>query len=159
MAYLYPSSCSILWWWKRRYSFVASYLIPRYRDCLKLHGWWPTRCVPPYAANIVITANIIFLLFVISQKQMRRWAIIFREAHSTLLARPRFQSKAERKLKGDATERETHCYALMGDDGSERIGPSPYDEEHADHRGGEKEDEGKRSYGLRFWGGACLWTF
>ena len=50
-------------------------------------------------------------------------------------------------------------HALMRDDGSERIGPSPYDEEHADHRGGEKEDERKRADWLRLWGGARLWTF
>jgi hypothetical protein len=84
MAHLYPSSCSILWWWKRRYNFVASYLIPRYRNRLKLYGWWHTRCVPPYAANIVITTNIFFLLFVISQKQMRWWATIFRGAQHPL---------------------------------------------------------------------------
>jgi len=47
------------------------------------------RRILPYVANIVIT----FLLFIIFQKQMRWWAIIFREAHSTLLTRPRFKSE------------------------------------------------------------------
>jgi hypothetical protein len=78
---------------------VAKYLIPRCRDCLELYGWWHTRRVPPYAANVVNIANISFLLFVISQKQMRRRAIVFREAHSTLLARPRFQSKEKKQIQ------------------------------------------------------------
>jgi len=34
-------------------------------------------------------------------------------------------------------------YALMRDDSSKRIGPSPYDEEYADGRSGEKENEWK----------------
>ena len=51
----------------------------------------------------------------------------------------------------------TRC-ALMGDDSSECIRPSPYDEEGANHRGGKKEDEWKRSYRLRFGCGAGLWA-
>lgn len=69
---------------------MASYLIPSHPNCLKLYGWRLMQCVPPYVANFVIITDLPFLLFVISQKQMRRWAIVFREAHSTLLACPRF---------------------------------------------------------------------
>jgi hypothetical protein len=68
---------------------MTSYLIPRYRNSLKLYGW-----------RVFITTNLFVLLFVIFQKQMRWWAIIFRKAHSTLLARPRFQSERKRSHKG-----------------------------------------------------------
>lgn len=136
---------------------MVSYLVPSYRNRLKLYGRWRMRCVPPYVAHVIIITNLIFLLFIIFQKQMRRWAIIFREAHSTLLARPRFQSKRN-KVK-ERRDRENTLYELMGDDSSERIRPSPYDEERANHRGGEKEDEWERSYRLWFGGGARLWAF
>jgi len=56
------------------------------------------RGVAPYVAKVVIVTAFSFLVFVISQKQMRWRAIIFREAHGTLLARPRFQSN-RRKTK------------------------------------------------------------
>jgi hypothetical protein len=68
------------------------------------------RRILPYVANAVIITNLIFLLFIIiTQKQMCWWAIIFREAHSALLTRPRFQSnKRETKVQErGATEKRT----------------------------------------------------
>jgi hypothetical protein len=35
------------------------------------------RRILPYAANVVSITDLIFLLFIIPQKQMRWWAIIF----------------------------------------------------------------------------------
>jgi hypothetical protein len=58
------------------------------------------RRIIPYVANVVIITDLIFLFFVIFQKQMRWWAIVFREAHSALLTRPRFQStKTEEEVQ------------------------------------------------------------
>jgi hypothetical protein len=101
------------------------------------------RRILPYVANVVNTTDLIFQLFIIFQKQMRWWAIIFREAHGALLACPRFQSnkrKTKINKKRGATEKST-LYALMRDDGSERIRPLPYDKEYAYRRSGEKENE------------------
>jgi hypothetical protein len=71
---------------------VVGHFIPRYRNSLKLYGWWA-----------FITSNLFVLLLVIFQKQMRWWAIVFRKAHSTLLARPRLQSKEENEAKEKVT--------------------------------------------------------
>jgi hypothetical protein len=94
---LWLTSDSILRWWSWRYSLVVSHLNTRYPNALKFHRWWEMRPVPPYVANAAIITDLFFLLFVISQKQMRWWAIIFREAHSTLSSRPRFQSNKMKK--------------------------------------------------------------
>jgi hypothetical protein len=88
---------------------------------------------------------------------MCRRTIVFGEAHSTLLACPRFQSKNSED-KGYRKDGMDTLYTLMGNDGPEGVGPSPYDKEHTNGCGREEKEERKRSYGLRFWSRACLWA-
>src|SRR5712672_973235 len=83
-------SGSILWRWRRGYILGAIH--PRYPD--QLHGRHIGRVRPSTETVVIIIAlpKHILLVFIISQKRMRWRAIIFGEAHSTLLTCPRFQS-------------------------------------------------------------------
>jgi hypothetical protein len=62
------------------------------------------------------------------------------------------------KVKTEKWLRKRQCYALVRDNSSERIGPSPYDKEYANRRGRQEENEWKRSYRLWFGGRACFWA-
>ena len=89
----------ILCWWNWRYIFEGGHLNRRSPKSLKLYGWHNRGAVT--ADVFIITIDLILRLFIISQKRMRRRAVIFREAHSTFLSCPRLQSRHnEYKEKG-----------------------------------------------------------